>query len=45
MVQADVEDAAMNYRGFTFPLWDFLPIPTSLMIRSKLTPKPVGLDG
>ncbi|SPZ89876.1 maltodextrin glucosidase [Shigella flexneri] len=40
-LQADVEDAAMNYRGFTFPLWDFLPIPTSLMIRSKLTPKPV----
>ncbi|STM40406.1 maltodextrin glucosidase [Escherichia coli] len=20
-LQADVEDAAMNYRGFTFPLW------------------------
>ncbi len=23
-LQADVEDAAMNYRGFTFPLWGFL---------------------
>lgn len=23
-LQADVEDAAMNYRGFTFPLWAFL---------------------
>ncbi len=40
-LQADVEDAAMNYRGFTFPLWGFSPIPTSLTIRSKLTLKPV----
>lgn len=40
-LQADVEDAAMNYRGFTFPLWDFLPIPISLTIRSKLMPKSV----
>ncbi|HAU4366559.1 TPA: maltodextrin glucosidase [Citrobacter amalonaticus] len=23
-LQADAEDAAMNYRGFTFPLWGFL---------------------
>ncbi|MBY6255031.1 maltodextrin glucosidase [Phytobacter diazotrophicus] len=23
-LQADVEDAAMNYRGFTFPVWAFL---------------------
>uniref|UniRef100_UPI00402B05D4 Acarbose hydrolase n=1 Tax=Klebsiella grimontii TaxID=2058152 RepID=UPI00402B05D4 len=23
-LQADVEDSAMNYRGFTFPLWGFL---------------------
>lgn len=23
-LQADAEDAAMNYRGFTFPLWAFL---------------------
>ncbi|ENS0205850.1 maltodextrin glucosidase [Escherichia coli] len=23
-LQADVEDAAMNYRGFSFPLWGFL---------------------
>lgn len=23
-LQADVEDASMNYRGFTFPLWGFL---------------------
>ncbi len=45
MVKADVEDAAMNYRGFTFPLWGFLPTPISLTIRSKLTPKPVCLDG
>ncbi|UMY58449.1 hypothetical protein MJ699_06900 [Klebsiella pneumoniae] len=21
-LQADAEDAAMNYRGFTFPIWD-----------------------
>lgn len=23
-LQADAEDAAMNYRGFTFPIWGFL---------------------
>ena len=43
-LQADVEDAAMNYRGFTISrCGDFLPIPISLTIRSKLMPKPVWL--
>lgn len=40
-LQADVEDAAMNYRASHSRCGDFLPIPTSLTIRSKLTPKPV----
>lgn len=34
-LQADAEDAAMNYRGFTFPIWDSSPIPISLTIRRK----------
>ncbi|XPE36454.1 alpha-amylase family glycosyl hydrolase [Shigella flexneri] len=42
-LQADVEDAAMNYRGFTFPLWGFIAKHRYLLrIRSKLTPKPVS---
>lgn len=39
-LQADAEDAAMNYRGFTFRCGGFLPIPISLTILSRLTRRP-----
>lgn len=40
-LQADVEDAAMNYRGFTFPLWGFSRTRIFLTIRNRLTRRPV----
>ncbi len=39
-LQADAEDAAMNYRGFTFPLWGFLANTDISYDRSILMRKP-----
>lgn len=40
-LQQDAEDAAMNYRGFTFRCGAFLPTPISLTTHRKSMHKPV----